>query len=64
VQVFYNGGLNSFEVLPNGENYRIAADGHIIAELKHGTTWQQVEGKPLPKQVLVSIYQEIDQKKS
>ncbi|HEY0244666.1 MAG TPA: hypothetical protein VGC01_03810 [Mucilaginibacter sp.] len=64
VQAFYQGGMNSFEVIPDGNNYRLARDGKIIAELNHDDSWQQTGGEPLPQGVLESIYQEIDQKKA
>ena len=64
VQAFYHGGMTSFEIIPDGRHYCIAADGKIIAELRHDNDWEQISGEQLPKEVLESIYQQIDQKKS
>jgi hypothetical protein len=63
VQAFYKGGMNSFEVIPDGNMYRIASDGKIIAELQNAGEWSQISGEQLPDEVLESIYMEIDEKK-
>ncbi|MDB5111219.1 MAG: hypothetical protein JWR67_2333 [Mucilaginibacter sp.] len=65
VQAFYHGGMASFEIIPDGDIYNIASDGEIIASIQHHHNgWQQLSGKQFPKEVLVSIYQEIEQKKA
>ncbi len=64
VQAFYHGGMTSFEIIPDGKHYCIAADGKIIAELRYNNGWQQISGAQLPKEVLESIYLQIEQKKS
>lgn len=64
VQAFYHGGMNSFEVIPDGDHYQIAADGKIIAELYKSDKWSQVSGHGLPAEVLESIYLQIEQRKA
>jgi len=64
VQAFYHGGMNSFEVIPIGDRYEIAADGKIIAALYKTDTWTQVSGEGLPKEVLESICQQIEDRRA
>ena len=62
VQAFYNGGMNSFEVTPHDDKYKVAYDGKTIAELWHYKEWEQVSGVPLDEDVFVSIKQAIEAK--
>lgn len=64
VQAYFNGGMNSLEVIPQGHRFAIAYDGRVIAEVERNPDWQQVTGNILPDEVLTSIFQEIDNKKS
>jgi hypothetical protein len=62
VQAFYRGGMNSFEVTPQEDSYKVAYDGKIIAELRHNEEWEQVSGEPLDEDVFVSVKQAIEAK--
>ncbi|MCQ6958290.1 hypothetical protein [Mucilaginibacter aquariorum] len=62
VQAFYHGGMNSFEVTPAGDRFKVAYDGKLIAELQHNGGWQQVSGEALEEDVFVSIRQAIEAK--
>jgi len=64
VQVYFNGGMNGLEVIPQNNQFAIAYDGRIIAQIEHADGWRQVSGDKLPDDVLTSIYQEIESKKS
>jgi hypothetical protein len=62
VQAFYHGGMNSFEITPLENSYKVAYDGDVIAELQHQEDWEQVSGEPLDEDVFVSIKQAIEAK--
>lgn len=62
VQAFYHGGMNSFEVTPQGDRFKVAYDGKVIAELRHNEDWEQASGEPLEEDVFISIIQAIEAK--
>ena len=64
VQAFYHGGMTNLEIIPDAGHFCVASDGKIIAELHCNTVWEQISGVPLPQEVLESIYQQMEQKKS
>jgi len=65
VQAFYKGGMNSFEIIPVTDHYNVAYDGEIIGEISYDTnTWRYLGGEDLSKEILQSIAQQIDERKS
>jgi hypothetical protein len=65
VQVYYNGGMNSFEIVPEeGQRYNVFFDGKIIAQIFHNEEWRQVWGDTLPADAFISIVQELEGRQS
>jgi hypothetical protein len=62
VQAYHNGGMNSFEVIPNEGHFGIAYSGEIIAEIQNNEEWEQISGEPLDKDVFTTLVQAIKSK--
>jgi hypothetical protein len=62
VQAYYNGGMNSFEVIHNEGHFGVAYSGNVIAEIRNNENWGQISGDPLDKDVFISIKQAIEDK--
>lgn len=60
VEVFYRGGMASFEVIPNKGHYGIAYDGSMIAEIQYNEDWEQTRGEQLDEDVFITIKQKLE----
>lgn len=54
------GRKHAYRITQDNDKYGVEQDGLVIAEISHGEQWQQLSGKPLEKELLQSICDQIE----